>query len=674
MLNFSNLSDREFEELCADVMTKKLNMNFRRFAAGRDKGIDLINEKENIVVQVKHFARSTFSQLRSALKKEKEKVDQLNPTQYYICCSNELTNDNIQEVYQLFSSYMHSCENIITGIEINNFFKDDNNKDVLKNHIKLWLSQTSVLETILSGDILIDSEHCFHNIHSEAQRFVQTSAYNESLEILNNNKALFITGSPGVGKSMTSKMLVLHYVKQGYKVRYTTSIIELNAIKKDIITAPINKEIIFLDDCLGQAYFEMKSGQGRELVALINYIKSTSNKKIILNSRITIFNDARVKDPELESFFEDKHCKVHIIDMNLLNYFEKAKILYNHLYFTDIQPSHFLALMKENRYIDIIKHPNYNPRIIEYVTKKKTYKEIPSNDYLNYILENLNNPLKVWDNEYQYKLQQADRELLRVIHSLTDTSVAYEYVKNCYNETISKIGSIDTSTNNFNNSMMRLSESLVSIIDKRGAKRVSMINPSVNDYLDSQIKDNLSERNSIISKLCSIDQLNRQDEELFDTYTHRVFQSGEILNFIFANESHKLHCIVYFVGIYKIRDVRYCRFVKKFFKDCEPLEPFSIKKIDYSSMNAIKSFFDSDLFKYYEIGDIFNSLECFESLLISVEFEYANEIINIVYECFKYDSYKISYIKDAIKQVIQFYLENVYNYENTPSDLFTPFE
>lgn len=40
MYNFANLDAKEFEYLCKDVMSRKLNKEFKRFADGRDKGID----------------------------------------------------------------------------------------------------------------------------------------------------------------------------------------------------------------------------------------------------------------------------------------------------------------------------------------------------------------------------------------------------------------------------------------------------------------------------------------------------------------------------------------------------------------------------------------------------------------------------------------------------------
>lgn len=40
-MNYSNLSDVEFEYLCEDVMSRKLSTRLERFAPGRDGGIDL---------------------------------------------------------------------------------------------------------------------------------------------------------------------------------------------------------------------------------------------------------------------------------------------------------------------------------------------------------------------------------------------------------------------------------------------------------------------------------------------------------------------------------------------------------------------------------------------------------------------------------------------------------
>lgn len=88
MYNFNNLSDFDFEILCKDIMQKKLGMQLYIFQRGRDGGIDVTDDpkNKNIVIQVKHYINSKYSDLISSLKKEISKVKELKPKKYYICC------------------------------------------------------------------------------------------------------------------------------------------------------------------------------------------------------------------------------------------------------------------------------------------------------------------------------------------------------------------------------------------------------------------------------------------------------------------------------------------------------------------------------------------------------------------------------------------------------------
>ena len=75
MLNYSNLNDVEFEYLCQDIMQKILKTSLRRFARGKDGGIDLVDTLSNdsIVIQVKHYINSSTETLISSLKNELKK-------------------------------------------------------------------------------------------------------------------------------------------------------------------------------------------------------------------------------------------------------------------------------------------------------------------------------------------------------------------------------------------------------------------------------------------------------------------------------------------------------------------------------------------------------------------------------------------------------------------------
>lgn len=150
MLNYANLNDVEFEALCRDIMERKLGVPLRRFGPGRDGGVDLTDDanKKNIVVQIKHYPNSTTTQLIRSLKNELEKVAVLAPQRYYICCSRELSVENVKELYLHFNAYMVSSDNIVTILEIDDFLKKSENRDILKKHYKLWLDDTGFCKSL----------------------------------------------------------------------------------------------------------------------------------------------------------------------------------------------------------------------------------------------------------------------------------------------------------------------------------------------------------------------------------------------------------------------------------------------------------------------------------------------------------------------------------------------
>ena len=243
MFNYLNLNDVEFEELCKDVMQKKLNEELRTFSRGKDKGIDIRNNDHSIIIQVKHYYKSTFATLIRELTKEIEKVEQLKLNQYYICVSQSLNPMQIDKIYKMFKKYMSNYSNIITIKEIDDFLQKEENQQIVDKHFKLWLSASNVLEKIGQNDIFIDCESLLDNINEEVKYFVKTTMFDKCLEILDNERMIAIIGMPGVGKTTTSKMLILKYVEKGYRVRYSTNN-DISNLKKSISNNPDAKEVI----------------------------------------------------------------------------------------------------------------------------------------------------------------------------------------------------------------------------------------------------------------------------------------------------------------------------------------------------------------------------------------------------------------------------------------------
>ena len=70
---------------------------------------------------------------------------------------------------------------------------------------------------------------------------------------------------------------------------------------------------------MGQHYFRMKETQGNELLSLVKYVTCHKNKKLIMNSRVTIFQQAKEQVIEFRQFAEDEKFKIKILDMGKLS-------------------------------------------------------------------------------------------------------------------------------------------------------------------------------------------------------------------------------------------------------------------------------------------------------------------------------------------------------------------
>lgn len=631
MFNYANLNDVEFEYLCQDIMQKKLNVELHRFARGRDGGIDLTDDahSKNIIVQVKHYMNSSVSQLITSLEGEAKKVAKLSPKEYYVCCSKTLSPQKVDEVYQLFSAYMSSTSNIMTLNEIDDFLNEPANADILERHYKLWIESTGILQNVGNTNVFIDCETLLADIENQKNLFVKTAAFNSALRCLQDNKTLFITGNPGVGKTVTSKMLVLYYAASGYKVRFSTNISDLDALKRSLSRNPETKEIILVDDCFGQAYYNMKESQNEELLSLINYVNASANKLLILNSRITILQEAKGRRPELLNCLEGKRCKVYVLDMTAIDIVEKAKIFYNHISFNGMREEYFAEIKKDKRYHRIIRHANYTPRIIEFICNPNRYKDIPPSAYFEFVMKQLNDPKEIWKDEYERRLEKVDRLLLLTLYSLSDSAVSEEKVKYCFECRIARESDIDTTINQYEASLSRLLEGFVQIVYDHGVKKLSMVNPSVNDYIDGRLNASRLERNQLINSVVSIQQKKRLLSEVeFDSFVKSAFDSHEIDSYQFDSELQKNAFVTFYICKYKMCDASYTNYVHDFLNNPYMLHIYGNESI--SAMKIFREVFQPDICEFYKIADFFSSKCALNQLLEVFDFDEMVEVIDLI--------------------------------------------
>lgn len=628
MFNFQNMNDYEFELLCKDVLDVELNKKLRTYSGGKDGGIDISCFVANdTIVQVKHYINSTYSNLLSSLKNEINKVESLNPKNYYICTPLRLTPSNINTIFNLFKDYMSSPKNIYDGAIIDDFLSNEDNIDIVYKHYKLWLTSSNVLELVNNKDIFIDTDELMFSIERESSLFVETKAYHDAIKVLENEGLIIIVGDPGVGKTTISKMLLLYYSSMGYRVRYTSDN-SIKDIKRVLSRDASKKEIILMDDFLGQHYLNIKEEQPNEIKSLFTYIMRNNNKKLILNSRITILNEALRRSFQLNNFLQDNEIKKYQIDLNQMPIFAKAKIFYNHIYFNSLPVEYFNNIKEDEHYINIVDHNNYNPRIIEYVTKIRNYKLCKSNEYYNYIIKKLENPLDVWEDEFENKLNNFDRLFMHTLYSLTDTFIEEIILKSCFNKRIKHEPGYDSTRDIFSECLIRLTESMVRIFEERGKKKIGVINPSINDYIFYHLYNNENEIDFILENSVYIEQSNRIGK--INEKKAKQFKLDKLHNDEFLSMKSINRTIEY----YYIEFVYSNKYMDHAIRD-RLINIISTPKTYFNNQRDITSkflcdfFLDNDLFEFYDLKDLLFDFNKIKTVFDELVLEHINIFLSI---------------------------------------------
>ena len=527
MFELSNLNDYEFECLCRDMMERILNMPLYIFSRGVDNGVDISDKSihPSVVIQAKHYYGSGYSKLKSSLKKENDKVNKLAPQKYYVFTSVSLTRKNKVAIADIFDNYIPDISYVIDKSDIDNFLSEKENESIVFKHYKLWLGASNVLSLVNNQHIFIDCNELMADIEKHVNFFVKTSSYSTALTQLSKDKIIIIVGAPGVGKSTISKMIVLYAASKNYSVRYVSSN-DISTIKNALSMDPDKKEILLLDDFLGQHYVNIRDTQPSELKTLISFVERSKNKKLILNSRITILNEAKERFLVFKDIIEDNETRKYLIDLDEMPIEEKALIFYNHIYFNNLPDEYFYHIKNNRAYHTIVSHKNYNPRIIEYVTKKKNYMSVCPENYTQYILDKLNNPRDVWNDEFRNRLATSDRILLMTLYSLGDTAVDTSVLKRAFVNRLAGETAIDTTIDHFNDVITRLNSSLLKSVAEKDKLKVAVVNPSINDYLRSQIKNNCAEQLAIIDNAMYVEQIDKVllSDESIAHFIDKIYQ------------------------------------------------------------------------------------------------------------------------------------------------------
>lgn len=510
--DFSALSPFEFELLVRDLLTRHLGVRLESFKAGRDEGIDLRYASSpgsrDIVVQCKHYPATTFSTLLSKLKhSELPKIDALSPERYIFVTSMPLSVGQKDRLAQVFGSHLKSMGDIVGREDLNSLIAS--NEDVERQHFKLWLSSTTVLNRVLNNEIYVRSASLREDMRRRMRVYVQNRNHTVALEALNDNHSLIIIGEPGIGKTILAEMIALSFVDREY---------DIVAISQDVsegfqVFRQDQKQLFLYDDFLGQTNLSEKLNKNEDnrLLEFIELIGRSPLHRFILTTREYILVEASSTYPRLHQL--STGASKFVLHLDSYSQFDRARILYNHLYFSGVPQAAIESLLEERRYRKIVFHRNYNPRLIESVVKIGENWKTGSGDFADYLLQTLENPTRLWMDIFESELSSVSQAVLLTLASMPHR-VSEDALKDSVSEVVKSRDGVLMTQRSYREALKVLDGTFITIeklsgrgSPTRNALVVRFFSPSVRDFMIAYLSERSEEFQQLLESAVTFDQV-----------------------------------------------------------------------------------------------------------------------------------------------------------------------
>jgi len=515
MLNYdfrNLLSPFEFECFSRDIINAHEGLNLMSFAEGRDCGIDLRYTNDTghtVIVQSKRY--NNYSELKSSLKSEIEKVKKLRPQRYILTTSVDLTVANKNEILSLFTPYIKNENDIIAKQDLNRLLAK--HPDIERQYYKLWLSSTNVLEGILKSSIINWTNFEKKEIEASVRTYVMNNSFNDALDKLKENKYVIISGEPGIGKTTLARVIVMYLLSD-----YKTDMVDTKKYHEFYFTycniedltsvfKPGVHQVFFYDDFLGQVTLEEgeKNFDGR-IIKFIKGCQRENNKYFILTTREYILQQGLT---HYSRFNEGKGIEMSkcIVDMGKYTRFVRAQILYNHLVDNEIPQAYINTILKDKNYLKLIDHPHFSPRIIETFLKNGSHEQCTPDFYFNKILSFFDHPDSVWLDAFN-RLSDIEKEALLVLNTMgtpvmcDDWQKAYDYF---YNNVHKESNYLEKSK--WNNALKVLQNNFIRIGQGHYGEVVEFHNPGIKDVLNRYIELDNNMKRLLLENSIFIDQV-----------------------------------------------------------------------------------------------------------------------------------------------------------------------
>lgn len=275
---------------------------------------------------------------------------------------------------------------------------------------------------------------------------------------------------------MLAEMLLYWYAHEGWEAVFVSEDInEAESVWRDN-----THQIFYYDDFLGTVRLGqhgLRKNEDQRLSHFIGRVHSKSNKRLLLTTRDYILREALVTYERLDQ--SSLHIYECVIGMDQYNRLTKARILYNHLYYSPLRQELKASLSAESAYHTIINHRNYTPRFAAIVTNLPEVSDLGPEAFPKFIEGHLEDPTSVWRHAFENQLSDCAQIVLISLATLPER-VNVDSLRLCVAAYMSPIV---LSAHSFRTALKALDGMYISIFEYQGHQVVQISNPSLYDFL-----------------------------------------------------------------------------------------------------------------------------------------------------------------------------------------------
>lgn len=412
--DFHQLSPHDLEVLTRDLLQVRWGVDIESFKTGRDGGVDLryAMGPTKTIVQVKHYLRTGLAGLLRDLEKEAVKVRRLAPSRYVLVTSVPLSALNKDAIVRVIGAEFLQPHDVVGPDDLNNLIAQ--HPEVEGRHYKLWLASRGVLDRVIHNAELTRSEFKARQVYEQARRYVASDVYPKALKMLADERVVIIAGPPGVGKTTLADLLLYAHLEQGYQA----VLIQRDVEEGEKLFQPGVRQIFYFDDFMGATFAgdRVRGSNDRALLTFVAMVRATPDARLVLTTREHVFAQALGRSERLRHAGLDD-LRV-MLSMPSYTTMQRARILYNHLYFSDLPDAYRDELLRGEFYMRIVKHEKFNPRLIEWLSSYRRLKHVPVEGYRAFVKNLLRDPSEIWRHAYEQEISEAGRSVLLAMRTL----------------------------------------------------------------------------------------------------------------------------------------------------------------------------------------------------------------------------------------------------------------